>query len=147
MSDAKAPTVLPLHPNNLVEAEVARRLLRVVPLVGVTLEQMKQPEYWAHVARSLQPNDKLEVLAEDGTWYAELLVRDATMTGARVVVLMYKDLDDGGAPALERADLDVTHHPSLKWTVIRKKDKKRLAENLPDRQAAQQWIANNPDAV
>jgi hypothetical protein len=143
---AEKPATLPLHPMNMELAEHSRTFYRIVPAEGVTLEDFKRPEYWSHVARDLKINDKLEVLAEDGTWYAELLVRDVSQTGARVSVLMHLPLEaeDIAAP---RSDLEAKHHPSVRWTVVRKADKKRLAENLADKQAALQWIANNPNAV
>lgn len=158
MSDAKAKPkpeaaaepdkvpVQPLHPQRKILAEQARNAWRVVPADGVKLEDMLAPGYWAHVAKDLQIGDKIEAVSEDNSQYAELLVRDVSHTGARVAVLMVKTFEGDDLP-VGASGLVPQFNNALQWTVVRAKDRKRMAENLPNREAAQRWIADNPGAV
>lgn len=104
------------------QAEFARTVWDATPPAGTTLDDMMDPAYWVHVAAKLKPWDRIEVRAEDGTWYAELVVRMATRTAAVVAQVHYVQL---GAPAtVAKADdiYEVEFKPAQRWRVRRLSD-------------------------
>ena len=60
---------------------------------GVALETVLQPHYWAHHARSIQPDDMIRARCEDGSWAADLWVMFVDPGEVRVAVYHYKELD------------------------------------------------------
>lgn len=76
-----------LDPSRLVSAETVRRNLSVTPETGITLSDVMKPEYWAHVAARLNRADRIEVVAEDFAWTADLIVADRGRTWAKMLVL------------------------------------------------------------
>jgi replicative DNA helicase len=81
-----------LTPNRLTQAEFARVIFAVTPEYGTKIEDVLKPEYWAHVASKLKPRCRIEVLAEDNSYFAELLVVTCGKTFASVTVLRHIDL-------------------------------------------------------
>src|SRR3546814_19085233 len=80
-----------------------RRLVWVAEVeAGTTPADLEAPSYWAHVAHMLKPAlgdkrrqiNKIEAYAEDGSWYAEALVRRIGASELFVKVLRVEMLDD-----------------------------------------------------
>lgn len=93
-----------LAPNKIQQAEFARVVFSVTPELGTTIKQVLDPKYWVHVAAKLKPRCRIEVLAEDFSWYAELLVVTSDKTWASMALLSYKDLT-GKVAKPETADV------------------------------------------
>jgi hypothetical protein len=91
-----------LTQNRLTQADFARVIFAVTPEYGTKIEDVLKPEYWAHVASKLKPRCRIEVLAEDNSYFAELLVITCGKTFASVTVLRYIDLS-GKVPKPETA--------------------------------------------
>lgn len=66
---------------------------RVVALRGVTRERLLDPSYYAVVGDLFLPYDKLHVIAEDRSYYAELLVTDCGRGYAAVTELLFTPLE------------------------------------------------------
>lgn len=80
-----------LSPKNFqVDATFKRSVNYVTPENGTTLEEVLAPEYWVHVARQMRAGSKIEVLAQDGSYYAELLVLSTENLSAKVDLLFSK---------------------------------------------------------
>lgn len=125
----------------LLEAEFARTVWTVKPEPGVTLEQLLQPESWAHVSKFLKPGSRVEVYPADGEWYAELYVRSSGDTEAKLVVLQHY-VFSAAKPA--DGDVEVKHRgETKKWSVVRKSDKAVLVEGLETRGLAEDWVKAN----
>lgn len=111
---------------------------------GVAIDFVIAPEYWTHVAQKFQPWDHIEVRAEDGAFWAELIVLSTGKMTARVVPIRYIDLHLEQEKGMDVGENEVTWKgPHKKWCVLRKEDKVYLAEQLPSKQEAMQWIINN----
>lgn len=130
--------------NRLTEAEFTRVVWTASPEQGTTLADMVKPEYWAHVAKYLKPGFRIEVMPEDGAWFAELYVRAVKEQAAVVHVLRAVTFDEA-----EPASADAQSYyakfcgPVAKWRVMRKSDNHVMAEGLETRPQAEQWIADN----
>lgn len=59
---------------------------------GTEIEDVIQPEYWAHIAAKMRPYDHVEVRAEDGSYIAQLIVLGCDRNWAKVQVLNKFDL-------------------------------------------------------
>jgi hypothetical protein len=70
---------------------VSTRFDALIP-IGVTLEQILKPAFWAHHAVKLKPMDEIRARAEDGTWLAYLVVLDCSRTWAKVAHLAMHNL-------------------------------------------------------
>ena len=135
-----------LASNRLHFAEHRRNIFDVVPEHGTPFEEILKEGYWAHVSVKMKPGDRIEVRAEDGSYYAELIVQDAGRLYAKVAVLRHVALDfvevtEGG---LSAGGMEVAWKgPQLKWCVLRGKD--RLKDGM-DKGAAIQWMQSHKAA-
>jgi hypothetical protein len=129
--------------NRLKQAEFTRTVWSVTPEPGTTREQVLTPSYWAHVAKSLRPGDRIEVTPEGAEWLVELYVRSATPTSAVVFVL--RDVTFGEAAKPAGGDYEVKHRGSAGWSVIRKSDKTIAFEKGENREQAEAWVAANTE--
>jgi hypothetical protein len=68
----------------LQQAEEVRKVYCVSPESGTTLEDVMKPEYWRAVTNILRPGTIIEVSAEDGTYFADLIVYDVGLAWAKV---------------------------------------------------------------
>lgn len=136
-----------LASNRLHFAEHRRNIFSVTPEHGTPFEEILKDGYWAHVSAKMKPGDRVEVMAEDGSYFAELLVQDAGRLYAKVAALRHVKLEavevkEGG---LSMEGYEVTWKgPQLKWCVMRGKD--RLKDGM-DKNSAIQWMQSHAKAA
>jgi len=135
-----------LSPAGLTPAEHISTVYATTSEYGVTKEDILTPSYWAHVAQKLRARDVIRVLAEDGSFYMELLVTAADKTWAKVVALNYIDFNKSGKLTDEQVatvgnDYDVRFVPTKKWCVIRKSDRAMVVESLHSKDDAKNWLS------
>lgn len=136
-----------LAANRLHLAEHRRNIFDVVPEHGTPFEELLKDGYWAHVSVKMKPGDHIEVRAEDGSYYAELMVQDAGKLYAKVAKLVYVELDavDVKEGGLMVEGFQVAWKgPQLKWCVLRGKD--RLKDGM-DKASAVQWMNSHVKAA
>lgn len=123
-------------------AEHERNMFAIVPPHGTPLEALLEPSFWANVARFLQPWDHIEVRAEDGTYWCELLVMDSGNGWAKVQTLSHVELDAVAVGAqTEDHGLRVEWKgPHKKHCVIRESDKAMLKDGFSKKAEAHAWI-------
>jgi len=145
--------------NKLQPAEYIRNNWRVNAPVGVKYEELFVPSFWANVAIKFVRGDVIEVFAEDGSWYAEVIVRVSARTHAVVGELMFKDFNlkavegepsegvtkegtksEGSAPTIEWKG------PKLKYAVIRH-DGEYMNKGFETKQEAQDWVEANAETL
>lgn len=123
------------------QADFARTVWVVKPEPGVTLEQLLQPETWAHVSKTFKPGDRVDVMPPGGDWFAELYVRSSGDNEAKLVVLKTHVFET--AKQVD-GEVEVKHRgEAKKWSVLRKSDKAVLVEGLETRGAAEDWVKAN----
>ena len=150
-SGARKPDPPILTADRLKGAEFERVIHTAAPAVGHTMEHMLTPAYWAHVAPKLKPWDRVEVRAEDGTFYAELLVLACDRTWARMHVLRWDDLSTQDVSLTEAsqasASYEVKFTPNLRWHVIRKLDRQVMHKEAQTRADAELWLREHLKVV
>lgn len=112
---------------------------------GDTLADLMRPDYWANVARNLRPKDRIEIICEDNSYFAELYVFECAVNWAKVGLLRYEEfaenaaehgLNNFGVP-----EYDISYGGNYhKWRVKRNSDGEVLVAQLPTEKAAQDWI-------
>jgi hypothetical protein len=131
-----------LLPSRMKNAEFARNTWSVQLEQGYTLQDCCQPKFWAHVAISLKPLDRIDVFAEDRTFYAELLVLNSDRAWATVHVLSFHDLTKATTNLAKdvRGDYQVTFKGPKGWCVIRSADNAMIQEKLHSEDDGWQWL-------
>lgn len=144
---AEEKKVTQLSPNRLALAEHAHQTFVATPESGTPFEATLDPKYWAHysVTQSMQmnTNDMILVKPEDGTYFAELLVREVFKGGVKVVKLRHVELDKA-----DDGDVDAEYTlkysgPVIKWQVIRIKDNRQLVQGLANKTVARNWLIDH----
>lgn len=132
--------------SQFTSAEFSRNLWTVTPEPGTAFETVLKPEYWAHVAKKLRRGDRIEVLSEDNSYFAELIVLSAAPLWAKVAVLRNVELATAPKAEASQDDFEIKHRGKMKWSVLRKSDKAILKEGLDTREQAEAWL-NTPVAA
>lgn len=148
-ADVKPAKVVPaLHPGFFSNADYVRTVYCATIPSGIEPEDLAKPEFWAHIGSQLRPWDRIDAIAEDGSYFAELLVLSATSTDAQVIILSKRKIAfvQKGEVDLLR-DYEVSHTPATNWRVVRKTDRRTLKEGLPTRHDAVTWVATNQRAA
>ncbi len=130
---AEAHKYQAINPSRLKLGEYIRNIFTATAHEGTLVEDALNPEYWAHVSEQFKPYDKIELRADDGSWYAEFMVLDASRTWARVKLLNQWDLTTADT-SLSQATLDAYRFefkgPHKKWCVIRNSDDAYVHEQM-----------------
>ena len=133
-----------LMQDRLKLAESTRMIFSVTPEQGVEFKDMLKPEYWAHVGAKLHPGARIEVLAEDNTWFAELFVVACARNWAKVTTLRFVELAESETPS-DPEDLYDTNWggANARHRVIRKTDKAVIKDGFATKADAKRWILDN----
>ena len=132
-----------LHPGRFALAEHKRNVYFITPADGTTLEEVLDPLYWSHVASRFRPTDRVEVHAEDGSFFAELTVREAGRQHATLVPLRVVEFEKLKQEP-DRAGFAVQWKgPHLRWCVVRLADDQIVKGECGARDEAMQWLASN----
>jgi len=128
-------------------AQHMRNVWYVTPEHGTPIEALLEPQFWAHVSAKMKPRDRIEVDAEDGSYFVELRVEDAGRLFAKVVVLRRVDLQPT-EQAEQPADYKIMWAgPHAKWRIVRAKDKGLVKDGLETRTAAELYLASHAKAM
>src|SRR5258708_7667818 len=118
---------------------------------GTTIDEMLDPAYWANVANRLNVRpqgiganvpDIVYVSPADGSWWAELLVRDVAPFTALVHVLRHIEFDKKAAaiPSKVPDGYDIRNRGKNGWQVVRKSDNVVLKEGLATQATAAAYL-------
>lgn len=117
---------------------------------GLSAEQVTKPEFWAHVAQLCRPFGRIEARAEDGTWIAELVIKEVGRQFLAVQMLQFYALTtaDVAQTQTQQQVLRVAwrgqHH---KWCVERISDGARIDIGKESREAAETWAREHMKAL
>ena len=131
-------------------AEYARVVYSHTPEGVADPDELLDPEYWANVAQKFKPGSRIEVLADDLTWFAEYIVISCGRTWAKVALLhpvqkltLSKKVKEATRVNDEK-NYDIQFAGQAKqYRVIRKSDKTELKCNLATEEEAKQFLKNH----
>lgn len=113
---------------------------------GITIEDVKQPGFYAHIAAFLKPFDTITVSSDDQTLYAEVLVLAAERTAATVTVLRHYDLTKAEVVRYETenfaaSDFEIKYRgPAAKFSLVRKDDNVVVREGFATKEEAERSL-------
>jgi hypothetical protein len=135
-------------------AEHRRNLWTARVPQGTGIDRVSEPDYWVHVTKDLRVDDKIEVKAADGSWYAEFLVTKVEKHAAHVWLILYADRYQRPAPVAQAAPAEsgeaghkIEFGGGHKWRVIRLSDKQVIHKGEPDEESAKAWLAEHLKAA
>lgn len=121
---------------------------------GLTLEDVQDPAFFAHVAKRMRECDHIEVRTDDKAWFAELFVVEVGQMFVKTALLRYVELSGGAkvksadkptqsdaAPAAGFAT--VWKGPHKRFCVVRESDKAIVHENAATKEDGDAWIAQH----
>jgi hypothetical protein len=130
-------------------AETVRNVYQITVPPDTKAEALLAPTYWSHVASKLRMGDRIEVLASDASWCAELRVMEVGRSasfGARVAFVHepVQLKNDTPLPALN--DYEAKPYGAT-WQVFKIGSPEPVKVDLPDQVAAMKWIAGQRKAM
>jgi hypothetical protein len=144
----KGETTRQLPAGRYSQSEYANRNHTVTIEQGTTIEEVANPAFFAHIAHKVSPYDVIRVLSDDGTIYAELLVRSVGRAWVATqplhwVNLTTVDVELTQAQQNERSGYLVVHKgPHLKWCVVRRTDSAMIHEGDASEEACNSWLGD-----
>ncbi|WP_299739076.1 hypothetical protein [uncultured Roseobacter sp.] len=131
-------------PNELLTLDLSIVVHHHRPKAGVTLEQVTDAAYWQRVRRSLREGHRIEVFAEDGSYWAMLLVTGWASTGVEVYPLQTAEI----ASAFGGEDTDFKLIPQgATWKVQDTHTDETIHGGFTSKQAGAEWLAKNIAAL
>lgn len=131
-------------PSRIKLAEFARSVWNVTPEHGTTFEDVCRDEYWQMARNELRVGDRIELIAEDGAWYAELIVLCLKPRGVQVGAIRHVSFEDEAEQGAGSEDFLVKwRSPRSRFAVMRKADGQVLKEGFDQKEEAQSWLADH----
>jgi hypothetical protein len=125
-------------------AETVRRDWVHTMEVGTTLEDLKDPDYWALVAVKFVRFDRVEARMETGEWLAEMVVTHCDRTWARMHVLKVHEFGKTEEPSSGTGKYRVEYKGlHRKFSVIRNADSAVIKEGFSEKLDAANWMAQH----
>ncbi len=126
------------------QAEQLRNIWCVQAARDVTVEQLLDETYWAHVARMLRSGDRIEVMPEDNAYFAELMVLATGRLHAQVEMMRYIEFDQP-SPQASESQYRIDWGGSIdKYRIIRGDD--ILSKGHETQKAANRWLDSHMQA-
>lgn len=134
--------------DRIKQAEFVRNIWAVTPEINTKFEDLKKPSYWAHVAAKLHPSDRIEVVSEDSTYFAELYVVSCGRNWAKVSVLRFIELEE------DQADMTQSETHKVEWVggsakarVVRLEDNAVIKEGFQNKAEAAKWLEGHQKSL
>lgn len=133
-----------LNPQRIGLAEERRQDWVVNAEENTTVQDVMDPQYWAHMAQHFSPYDRIDVRLETGEWLLELLVISVGRNWASVHLCQKHDLQ----PVTEDMPTAIKHKvewkgPQIKHAVIRIADSEILQSGFAKKNEAIEWMVNH----
>lgn len=111
-----------------------------------TLEDILTPRYWSHTAIKFNPGDIINIRYDDGSHYGRFYVVDCSRVHVSLHKLEWVEL--GATEVLQSEEYKYKWRgPLHKHCVIRVSDDQVVAEQLPTKAAALEWMVKQKRAA
>ena len=136
-----------LRNNQFKATETVQQAFTCTPSGGVTKDEIMEPTFWAAVCSGVQPFAIIQVMPEDSSFYARLLVRSVGPSSLKVFMLEYHDLDVAVEEPEAPAYTVGWAGPSAKYRVTRTVDKRVMIDGFVTKDEANTWISEQMKAL
>lgn len=132
--------IKPITPANFSIAESKRQCFVAVIPHGTRLEDIKSPSYFANVIKQIETFSRIEVHAEDGTFWAELLVTYCVSGDLKYEILSKFEVNTPEISGIKIEGLTVGYGgPHHKFRVVRDSDKEVIKKGFENKTSAMIW--------
>ena len=136
-----------LGPGSFKQLEVSNNHWQAYAPQGANIDDIKKAAFWSLWANKLRPFDRIDVIAEDGSWLAELLCIQCGKNWAQVFVKTVHKLSEP-VKAEDHASHRIEYKgPKKKWCIIRKNDSALIKESLDTQIEAATWLKQHEAQV
>tara|TARA_Y100000310_G_scaffold320331_1_gene376681 strand:- start:5597 stop:6064 length:468 start_codon:yes stop_codon:yes gene_type:complete len=108
--------------------------------LGVTVDDLVVPTFWAHVARHLKPLSEIRADAIDGSFITRMYVTQVGDTWAKVHVWLNTDMRDASVSDDDPNFYVEFPNATDRWCVRRKTDKSIVKSGFTTREDAATWM-------
>lgn len=140
MTELEQPKKAVKKITNIEECSQVRTIWHIKPESSVDVEDLLDPDYWAHVAKQVRAGDRIEAVPEDRHYFAEFFVLGSSTNWVKVVLLRKRDLVKDNNP-IEKDGFVVKFAGQHKWRV--EKDGQVLSKMHDDQASAAKWLSNH----
>lgn len=125
-------------PTLIKPSEYVRTVFSVTAKHGQEFNDFKEPDSWAHVANTLRKFDRVEITAEDGSFFAEGIVTKVTKVSAHIHFFTHVELSKTSDKPIEKEQAYACEFAGKhKWRVIRTSDKEIVEIGIETKEDAQ----------
>lgn len=137
-------TKLKPGPSYFNDAEFSLRRIVARPQRELPYTELLKASAWSHhTAGEINPGTLIDVLPEDGSYYALLIVQSKNNSGMAVAEIFKKDLGEAKLQPIAAEEVFVEWGGAHKWRVVRASDNDVLAKDFGNEQDALGWVTNN----
>ncbi len=133
-------SLVEIKPSQITPTEQQILNFTIIAKPGQTIEDIMEPKAWASISPRVEVWSRVNVIAEDGSYLAELHVTSVSRQWVATTLLSYHDLTekDKDKPALEVLELHEVkwRGPILKWCLVRKEDDSNISEKMETKEQA-----------
>ncbi len=140
MANSKVEKRAVKRPTTISESSYASITWHVQPEIAVTVEDLLDPGYWAHVANRMKAGHRIIAVPDDRHYFAEFFVLAASTNWAKVVLLREKTLIEDNEKTETEGYL-IGFAGAHKWRVTRGAEV--ISKGHDDKDAAAKWLAEN----
>jgi len=135
MSEKKRLLILSTALNSV---EQQHQSLVIITKPGLTVEDYLVPEAYASIAGEIRVWDRIELIAEDGSFVAELFVRAKSRQWVQVELLHLHKFDSTVADGQDESDGIVIKWRGniMQWCVVREEDDSNLMDTIESESSA-----------
>lgn len=139
---AQMPKVEPLVRTKFCLAEHGFRRFNALVDSDVRRDELEDPRFWEHVHQQLREFDEVRVVAEDGSFVANLLVVAKVSNCAYMRVIWGLDLEPPAVNAATASQdrYEVKYRGNAKWCVVDSSTGECLKTGLPSKSKAQREL-------
>jgi len=100
---------------------------------GYDQKDLENPDLWVHLAPQLNVGDEVRVIADDGTFYARLLVIFTKGSIVKTKLIYGTDLEkiDTSLETTAEIDYEIKQRGQKKWCVMKKSTGEVVEELIP----------------
>ena len=115
---------------------------------GATIEQVMEPDYWAHLAMLIRPLDTMEVFSEDGTWEALFRVMFVGPNEVKLSTLRVVEHEKVVGTASLSDVYDIIYKSAItKWAVVNKQNGMIIKDKFFPRSEAVAFLRKHLETV
>ena len=114
---------------------------------GQSREDFMRPDFWAHVAARVKKNDRVEILHDEGSYFAEVIVVSVEKLGVKVALLREHNLNELESTQVDQSEFYVKFRGPRKWSILRQSDHQVIDENIETEGQAKQRLADMTKSV